>query len=100
MEIELTSTRVNPIIGRREVAFEVHGASTPRRIEVRLELADILKVDLERVWLRRLETRTGTNLTLGLAHIYDDAARALEVEPEHILRRNQPPQEAAEAVEE
>jgi len=100
VEIELTSTRVNPIIGRREVAFEVHGASTPRRTEVRRELAGILKVDLDRVWLRRLETRTGTNLTLGLAHIYDDAAKALEVEPEHIIRRNQPPQEAAEAVEE
>lgn len=99
MEIELTSTSVNPIIGRREVVFEVHGASTPRRIEVRLVLADILKVDLERVWLRRLETRTGTNLTLGLAHIYDEAAKAMEVEPKHIIRRNQPPQEASEDME-
>jgi len=56
----------------------------------------MLKVGLERVWLRRLETKTGTHLTIGMAHVYDDAAKALEVEPEHIISRNQPPQEAAE----
>lgn len=67
---------------------------------MRRELAEILKADLERVWLRRFETKTGTHLTLGLAHVYDDAAKALEVEPEHIIVRNQPQEEAAEEVEE
>ena len=60
---------------------------------MRRELAEMLKADLDRVWLRRLETKTGTHRTVGLAHVYDDAAKALEVEPEHIIRRNQPPQE-------
>ena len=59
----------------------------------------MLKADLDRVWLRRLETKTGTHRTVGLAHVYDDAAKALEVEPEHIIRRNQPPQEAAAEAE-
>ena len=63
---------------------------------MRRELADMLKADLDRVWLRRLETKTGTHRTVGLAHVYDDAAKALEVEPEHIIRRNQPPQKSAE----
>ena len=87
---------MNPLIGRREVAFEVQEAATPSRAEVRRGLAVMLKADLERVWVRRLRTRTGTHLTVGLAHVYDDAAKALEVEPEHIVKRNLPPKEATE----
>lgn len=92
---------MNPLVGRREVTFVADEASTPGRLEVRRELAVMLKVDLDRVLVRRLETETGTHRTVGLAHIYDEAAKALEVEPEHIIRRNQPPQgSAAEAGEE
>ncbi len=87
---------MNPLIGRREVTFEVEETATPSRAEVRRELAVILKVDLDRVWVRRLETKTGTHRTVGLAHVYDDAAKALEVEPEHIIKRNQPKAEATE----
>ena len=61
----------------------------------------MLKADLDRVWVRQMETKTGTHRTFGLAHVYDDAERAHEVEPEHIIGRNQPPQgSAAEAEEE
>ncbi len=92
---------MNPLIGRREVTFEVREAATPRRLKVRKELAAMLKTDLDKVWVRQMETKTGTHRTFGLAHVYDDAARALDVEPEHILRRNQPSQgSAAEAEEE
>jgi len=66
---------------------------------VRRELAAMLKADLETVWVRRLETKTGTRRTIGLAHVYDDPARALAVEPEHIIERNQPPKEAVSEEE-
>ena len=56
-----------------------------------------MKADLDKVWVRQIETKTGTNTTVGLAHVYDDAAKALQVEPEHIIKRNQA---AAPAVEE
>jgi ribosomal protein S24E len=80
--------KTNPLIGRREVTFEIRESSTPRRIEVRRELATLLKSDLGQVWVKRMGTKTGTNLTVGLAHIYNDESRAHEVEPEHTLRRN------------
>jgi len=92
----MTSTKANPLIKRREVTFEIEEASTPRRVDVRRELAVMLKADLDRVWVRRMETKTGTHKTSGLAHVYDDAAHALEVEPKHIVARNSPPQESAE----
>ena len=92
----MASTRTNPLIERREVAFEIHEASTPGRVEVRRELAAIMKTGLEKVWVRKMETKTGTHLTVGLAHVYDEESRALEVEPEHIIRRNTPQEASAE----
>jgi ribosomal protein S24E len=97
-KIEMTSTRANPLIKRREVAFEIEEAATPRRVDVRRELAVMLKADLDRVWVRRMETKTGTHRTLGLAHVYDDASQALGVEPKHIIERNRSPQESAEGA--
>jgi len=91
---------LNPLIGRKEVTFEIHGAATPRRVEVRQELAATMKADLDRVWVRRMQTKTGTHRTVGLAHVYDDAAKALEVEPEHIVKRNRPPQESSDEAKE
>lgn len=96
LKTELTATRVNPLIGRREVTFEIQEPSTPSRSEVRREIAVLLKADIDRVWVRRIETKSGTNTTVGLAHVYDDAARALEVEPEHIIKRNRSPEKQAE----
>ena len=90
---------MNPLIGRREITFEIRETSTPGRVEVRQELAAMLKVDLERVWVRWMETKTGTHRTVGLAHVYDDAERALEVEPGHIIMRNQLPQGSAAEAE-
>jgi ribosomal protein S24E len=78
------------------VTFEIQQPSTPTRSEVRREIAVLLKAELDRVWIRKMETKTGTNLTVGLAHVYDDPAKALQVEPEHIIRRNQQPERPAE----
>ncbi|MCW4036015.1 MAG: hypothetical protein NWE75_02370 [Candidatus Bathyarchaeota archaeon] len=78
------------------MTFEIQQPSTPTRSEVRREIAVLLKSELDRVWIRKMETKTGTNLTVGLAHVYDDPAKALQVEPEHIIRRNQQPERPAE----
>lgn len=88
--------KTNPLIGRREIAFEIRESSTPRRSEVRRELANLLKSDLEKVWVKRMETKTGTHLTIGLAHVYNDESRAHEVEPEHTLRKNTVKEEPTE----
>jgi ribosomal protein S24E len=78
------------------VTFEIQEPSTPSRSEVRREIAVLLKADIDRVWVRYIETRSGTNTTVGLAHVYDDAAKAFEVEPEHIINRNQQPSKQEE----
>lgn len=90
MKIRMISTRFNPLLDRREISFEMVEEVTPSRERVRKELAETLKVDLEKVWVRKLETQTGTHRTVGLAHVYESEARALKIEPKHIINRNKP----------
>ena len=88
MKLEITSTKTNPFFGRKEIAFIVDEKTTPSRSSVRIELAVELRVETNQVFVRSLETRTGTRQTLGLAHVYDDAMQGLKVEPKHIIERN------------
>ena len=96
LKTELKTTRTNPLIGRKEIEFEIKVQATPSRAEVRRDIAVIMKTDLDKVWVRQIETKTGTHTTVGLVHVYDDAAKALQVEPEHIIKRNQAPAPAVE----
>jgi len=47
-------------------------------------------VDEEKVYVKKIETKTGTNITFGEANIYDFVSQAEYVEPEHIILRNRP----------
>lgn len=89
MEIELTSMKKNPLFNRQEVEFKVEQAKTPSRSNVRIGIAVALKTDLNQVYVREIGTNSGTHVTVGTAHVYDDPALALEVEPKYIIERNQ-----------
>ncbi|MEM2127098.1 MAG: 30S ribosomal protein S24e [Candidatus Bathyarchaeia archaeon] len=88
MKMRMISTRLNPLLDRREIYFEIIDESTPSRDRVRKELAANLKVDLERVWIRNLKTQTGTRRTIGRAHVYEESSRGLQIEPKYIINRN------------
>lgn len=88
MKTVITSTKNNPLIGRRELNFLIEEPSTPSRSEIRRDIAVTMQVDLDRVYIKKYETITGTNKTVGLAHIYDEAEIALKVEPEHVITKN------------
>ena len=98
MKIEIISQKRNNLLGREEVTFKIshEGEGTPPRLKVREAMANTLGVDLERVYIRRLETKTGTMVTLGEANIYDSAENALKVEPKHIILRNRPKEKGGE----
>jgi ribosomal protein S24E len=88
LKISIVSTKINPMLKRREIRFRLEEDLTPSRTDVRREITVLEKTDLEKVWIRELITKKGTNVTLGLAHIYDEAAIALKMEPEHIIQRH------------
>lgn len=94
MKIKVTSDKSNPLLKRREVIFEVdhrQAGSTPPRLQVRKELASLLKSDVELVYVKRLETRTGTMVAVGEANAYDSVEDAKLVEPAYVIARNIPP---------
>ncbi|MCJ7573286.1 hypothetical protein MUO93_03355 [Candidatus Bathyarchaeota archaeon] len=99
MKLELTSTKNNPIMGRKELAFKVEEPSTPGRADVRREIAVAMRTDVDKVYIRSLTPTSGTRVTTGVAHVYSDAAMALKVEPKYIVARNNPTEEAEKAEE-
>ena len=101
MKVKITSKKRNPLLKRREVVFRADHkdvGSTPPRLDVRKELASMLKSDLELVYVKKMETKTGTMVATGEANAYDSAEHARLVEPGHIIERNKLPEKPEEAV--
>jgi len=96
--VKIVEERYNPLIGRKEVKLLIAhiGKSTPRRYELRQEVAKMYNVPLECVYVIKITTRYGQGLSIARVHIYDDPKRAEEIEEEHIKRRNMPPKKGGE----
>jgi small subunit ribosomal protein S24e len=91
MEIKVTSEKKNPLLKRREIHFQViheQTGSTPPRLEVKKALAAALKVNADLVFVKKLETKTGTRIAVGVANVYDTLEQAVFIEPEYVVKRN------------
>jgi ribosomal protein S24E len=51
------------------------------------------------VYVRKVETKTGTMIAVGEANAYDSIEQAKLLEPKHIVARNAPPEKAEEKEE-
>ena len=69
---------------------------TPPRLEVKKALAIEMKIGDDVVFVKRMHTKTGTNITQGDANVYQKAEQAKIVEPEYIRKRNSPPEKPKE----
>lgn len=99
MDVKIISKKENPLLKRREVSFQVEHnqtGSTPPRLQVRKAVASALKTDLDLVFVKKLETKTGTHTAVGSANVYDSVEQARLVEPEYIVKRNVPPEKPEE----
>lgn len=92
MEIKIISKKDKPLLKRKEVRFQVkHDAgSTPPRLEVRNAIASALKAKVDLIFVKKLETKTGTQVAVGSANVYESIDQARLVEPKHIIKRNIP----------
>jgi ribosomal protein S24E len=99
MKLKIVSKEKNPLLKRTEVAFSIEHdqtGGTPSRAEVRSQIASQLTTKLELVYIKNLETKTGTMVAVGEANAYDSAEQAKLVEPKHILARNAVPEKPEE----
>lgn len=87
-QISIIEDRVNPLMERRELKFEVASKSTPKRDQLRKAVASSLKVPIERVFVRNTLSSYGTNTSICKVHIYNDDKRGKNVEPLYIQMRN------------
>jgi small subunit ribosomal protein S24e len=92
VKLKIISNRRNELLKRNEIIFNVshENSPTPSRLDVKRELARILKIDAERVYVRRVESTTGLSISMGEAHVYDSPDQASLVEPKYVMRRNSP----------
>ncbi len=90
MELKILEERPNPLLKRTEYRFEVtHGTqATPKRDDVRAELAKLVKAPKERVVIERMHARYGTAVSIGEAHAYQTKEAALATARAHVLIRN------------
>jgi small subunit ribosomal protein S24e len=90
MEIKVVEERANPLLKRHEYRFEVTHPTgpTPKREEVRGELAKTIRAPKDRVIIERMHARFGTAVTRGEANVYDTAEAAKQITRGHILVRH------------
>ncbi|MGP8077175.1 MAG: 30S ribosomal protein S24e [Thermoplasmata archaeon] len=90
MEIRILEERANPLLHRHEYRFEVAHATTatPKREEVRAELAKLVKAPKDRVIVERMRARFGTAVSRGDANVYETVDALKKITREHILVRH------------
>ena len=99
MQIKIESTKDNPLLKRKEVGFTIIQGpkeKTPPRLQVKKALAIEMKISDDVVFVKRMHTKTGTNITQGIANVYQTVEQAKVVEPEYIRKRNSPPEKPKE----
>jgi len=92
MKVEIVERKENPLLERLEVKFRVDhsNAPTPKRLEVRSQLAAELGVAEELVVIDKLASTTGRQVASGIARAYSSRERLEELEPEYLLKRGLP----------
>ena len=100
MDLKILAERPNPLLQRVEYHFAVaHPSSaTPKRDEIRAELAKAAKVPKDRLVIERMHARFGTATTMGWAASYQSAEVLQRVVPDHIQIRNGLKEKAAKGA--
>ena len=90
MELKILEERPNPLLKRTEYRFEVDHATaaTPKREEIRVELAKAAKVPKDRVVVEAVHARFGTAKSEGVGAAYQSAEALKQIVPDHLLIRN------------
>jgi small subunit ribosomal protein S24e len=99
MDVKITAKKENPLMKRKEVQFTVEHiqGKTPARLDMKRLVAGALGVNEKFVVIKRMKTMTGTSIAVGFANAYESEAQVKLMEPEYILKRNNPEQPKPEA---
>ncbi|MFQ5887390.1 MAG: hypothetical protein ACE5HY_01705 [Candidatus Hydrothermarchaeales archaeon] len=89
MKIEVLDEKENPLLDRKEIVAKIiHDDSTPGRDVVRSKAIAKLKAKKDTLILDSIKTRFGARESIAHMRIYRSKGRVLEIESEHVLRKN------------
>jgi len=90
MEIRIIETKENPLLGRKEIYFEVihEGEPTPSRKDVKGKLVAMLDLNPETTVIQYIRSYFGSKVSKGYAKAYESKERMSYIEPEYILKRD------------
>ena len=95
MKVEIVEKSENPLFQRVEIKFKVDhaGGPTPKRLDVRAQVAAQLGVPQELVVIERLAGAHGRQEASGIARAYGSKERLAALEPKYLLVRGLPKEE-------
>lgn len=105
MKVEIIERVENPLLQRAEIKFKVDhaGGPTPKRLDVRAQLAAQLGIAEELIVIEKLASLYGKQASSGIARAYSSKDRLEELEPKYLLKRGLPaeakPEEKPKAEE-
>jgi small subunit ribosomal protein S24e len=89
MKLEINEKKENKLLDRLEVKFYIkESGPTPKRNEVREQIATKLGIKPDGIILDWLEARYGEQVTVGYAKVYKSLEAASKVEPKYLIKRN------------
>mgnify|MGYP001238446148 CR=1 FL=1 len=90
MELQIIQNTDNSLLGRQELQLRIahDSAATPKRMEVRKEVAKQMKAKAELVIIDHLRNRYGRSETIGYAKVYVDMPTLKATETRPILARH------------
>jgi len=92
MKVEVVKKTENPLFKRTEVEFRVEhpSAPTPRRFEVRAQLASLLGTSEELLVIEKFAGTHGRQMASGIARVYSTREQLEAMEPKYLLKRGMP----------
>lgn len=98
MNVQVLTDEKNALFKRRELTARLgYDNKTPKRLEIRKELAKKLGAKEELIVVNRIKPDYGTPAARLEFNIYDDEKALKELEGEHVLKRHAPKKKEGEA---
>ena len=92
LKVEIIKKSDNPLFKRSEIEFKVDhaGAPTPKRLDVRAQLAALLGSPEELLVIDKFASTHGLQVARGTARVYSAREHLEAIEPKYLLKRGMP----------
>ncbi|WP_304044842.1 30S ribosomal protein S24e [Methanobrevibacter gottschalkii] len=102
MEIEFIEEKENKLFNRKEIKFYVDydGEATPKILDIKSKLVALLNTKKELLVVDNVQPHYGEPKALGYAKVYETVDDLKYIETNHVLAKNEEPEEPAEDAEE